>query len=302
MKISVWLMIVALCLTGCKGIKEAPIEDINKGDVTIWCDVAFQYAMDQQVTLYQHFNEQAHVKMIYLQESEILKRMMLGEVRTAILGRKLTDSEVKFLTQKDSLAPKQIIVARDATALVVSKKFSQKYITVSQLQNVELQKNGWHLVFENQQSGAVQQVLRSIGTARPGSEMFALKSANEVIDYVEKDDKAIGLIGFGVIADEDHPYTVEVLRRINILGIEVSDSTGKITDTAASQGDMAAGIYPLQRPVNYVLCNSPARVADGFVNYLARQRAAKVFLKAGIVPAVMPERMVTISTGLEAKN
>jgi len=41
----------------------------------------------------------------------------------------------------------------------------------------------------------------------------------------------------------------------------------------------------------------------GFVNYLIRNRSAKVFLKAGLIPKVMPERDFIVNTsGIEIKK
>ena len=71
----------------------------------------------------------------------------------------------------------------------------------------------------------------------------------------------------------------------------------------ASEQDIATGQYPLIRPINYILLNPSERIGMGFVNYLMRNTGAKVFLKAGVIPSVMPERdFIVNTTGIEIKK
>ena len=298
------LILLIVSLLACRSkVKEAPKENINQGRVTIWCDEAFAYAMNQQVQLYQHFYDNAVIDICYKPEVAIIRGLLQDSIRTVIIGRKLTDKEVAFLAEKDSLRPKQNVIGKDAVALLVAPQFPLSKITYPELLLAFQTNTDFHLVFDNQNSGMVQQLLKAAGSKAALPHLYALKNANDVIDYVEKDAKAIGFIGYGIIADEEHPYSQEVLKRVRILPIVVTDTAGKTYVTAASQGDLAANVYPLQRSINYVLCNNRERVADGFVNFLLRDEASKVFMKAGLVPTVIPERQITVSSdGLNARN
>ncbi|MFN8277534.1 MAG: substrate-binding domain-containing protein [Chitinophagales bacterium] len=297
-------MFLIFGLSSCKNKKvpEVPLDDIHKGEVVIWCDEALEYVMNQQVTLFEHFHEEAHLHLVYKPEAEIVQGLLNDSIRTAIIGRSLSDAERRVLMNRTALQPKEIMVARDAAALVVSKSHSAKPWPLDSLIGALSGAYPTQLVFDDNKSGFVRQLLALAGTNTAGKNMFALQSTDSVVRYVSQNTTAIGIIGFGTIADEDYPYAREILKLVNVLPVAVRDTVGRSVIVSATQGDLASGKYPLQRPVNYVLCNQPERVADGFVNFLAREKAAKVFLKSGLVPAVIPERVISVASGIEAKN
>ena len=82
--------------------------------------------------------------------------------------------------------------------------------------------------------------------------------------------------------------------KIKILSVKQKD-----TISSVSQENIYTFSYPLQQPLNMVLGNNPELVGKGFVTFLCKEKAAKIILKAGLVPNFMPSRNIIVSDELK---
>ena len=92
----------------------------------------------------------------------------------------------------------------------------------------------------------------------------------------------------------DDPGMKEIVGNIRVASVAKKDSSGTRVVYELSQSSIAAKKYPLQRKVNVVVGNIPELLGTGFVNFMYRSKASRIFLKAGLVPEKMPERQVKI--------
>ncbi len=299
-----FFLIALLSFSSCKNknIHEASIEDINKGNITILCDESFQYLMDQEVRCYENIFSNAHIQMKYLPEGEIFKSLVKDSFVTAVIARKLTEAEDKMLTNRVNLRPKQHVFARDAVAILANTSFKDSIISYETLKQLFSNNTAQiPLVFDNKQSGIVNYMF-NLNTQKNLKGAFALNSTDEVIDYLQKDDKALGFVSFAEISDRDVVKVRELLKKVKLISISQKDSTGKTIVSTASQSDIATKEYPLQRPLNYILYNEKERLGTGFVNFLFMERSERIIVKSGLIPSIMPERLVTVNTnGLSGK-
>jgi hypothetical protein len=121
----VWILIIAVVssLEGCKNrVYVDPIENINKGEITILCDQDLEYVMKQQGEVYEGLFDGSKINFVYLTEPELMKALYNREAQAAVVGRRLTEKERKDLQAIDTIIPREHLVASDALAIIVGKQ------------------------------------------------------------------------------------------------------------------------------------------------------------------------------------
>jgi ABC-type phosphate transport system substrate-binding protein len=83
-----------------------------------------------------------------------------------------------------------------------------------------------------------------------------------------------------------------MLKKVKPLALISIDSTGQSLTSIACQSDIADGSYPLVRPINFVAHTMNDIVGTGFVNFLYSERSGRIALKSGLVPTLMPQRVI----------
>ena len=125
---------------------------------------------------------------------------------------------------------------------------------------------------------------------------YAAKNLGELVSYLQKDHKGIGFIPFDRISGEHDTAARNLLKKVKVLYVSRPDSTGRIVASTACQSEIADGSYPLDRPINLISHTMEQKVGTGFVNFLNREQSGRIILKAGLVPVIMPQRIINVST------
>lgn len=298
---------VLLLITGCSQqapskFKPEPLQHGYKGIVNIAVDAGLEPIIKQQVEVFEYAYDSVDVVPLYVNEKEAIAAFKSRKTSLLILSRNLDKAERKEWEEKDTLFIRDMEVAYDAVALVGNKKYNDAQLNMAQLKSYfgNTAGSGPKLVFDDKNSSCVSEVLKALGhNAETVSEnVYALHSAQEVIDYVAKEENAIGFIPFGFVSDEDDDRVKTLLDRVKILSLRVKDKDGKEIRVSANQSDIAVGLYPLRRTITAMERftyedNKEWRLA----NFMYQERGAKIFLKAGLVPAKMPNREIIVNTG-----
>lgn len=284
----VFLTLLGLLLWGCK--EKSPTAE-NKA--VIYCDQDFKYVMELQREVYEADAVNEKISIQYMSGESVLQNLLTGKAQVAIIGRSLTAQEVKTVLKVDSVYPKELLMAKDAVALVTGKAGSLQSLNYEQfLNDLKTGNSSYNLVFDSKQSGVVRS-FDFLANAN-GKTLFALDSMDAVIDYVNAHDNAIGLLPYAKFSDEFNPEMKQLLTKIKIIPLEMIDSSGQKLRISASQSEIALNDYPLIRPINYIIANPKETASRNFINFLYKNRGAKVFLKAGLIPAIMPGRDIII--------
>jgi phosphate transport system substrate-binding protein len=297
-----------LCITAAIGLaliacsQKAPQADkvttevTHIDSITVYCDEAFRYIMEQEVAVYEHDLPDKHLQVIYKPEAEVLKVLMTDSFSTVVLGRRLRESEKDELFKKTHLMPDERCFAKDAIAIVANYDFTPDTLTYEQIGGlISNTSNQYTLVFEGNGSGVLSYMFTLFTkSAKPSA--FAAKNTEELIGYLEKDRKSIGFIPFDKVSDDDVASSRELLKKVKLLYVSAKDSTGRRLVSTASQSEIADGSYPFVRPINFISHSMDEKVGTGFVNFLYKDRAARIVLKSGLVPAIMPSRTINVNT------
>ena len=214
-----------------------------------------------------------------------------------IIGRRLREQERSEILKRTNLQAEEHTFATDAVAVVSGPGLDKDTIAFTTV--LSLLTNASHdydLVFEGNGSGVINYMFAQIANTSVHPSAFAAKNIDELADYLRKDKKAIGFIPFSRISDEHDSSATDLLKKVKVLYVSKADSTGRMISATACQSEIADGSYALDRPINLILHTMDDKVGTGFVNFLYKERSGRIILKSGLVPSIMPQRVINVNT------
>lgn len=298
---------IALFFWGCSGgSSNEPTDTPTSGEVNIVVDESFSQLFDTQIYTFQSLYDRAKVHALFLPENEALKRMIDDSCKVVVMCRDLTAEERKTF-EASNLYPKSTKIAEDAIAILVNPENPDSSITVEQVKSLLLGNDSlWSQLNKDSKLGPIQVVFDNAGSANArymqdtllagkkfGKTASAVKSNPEVVDYVSKNKGAIGFLSVNWISDRDDTLTQSFLKKVKVLAVA--------KDTGAEafkpyQAYIKTKDYPFTRDVYMINRQTRAGLGMGFVSFVAGQKGQLMILKAGLVPAVAPVRLVQINT------
>jgi phosphate transport system substrate-binding protein len=293
-----WVMILAVLFSSCKNggkIEYYPtVEEMNRGVLKVQCDESLRSIMLQQAEIFELNFPEAKIEFEFLPEQVIVENLLSGSSRTAVISRKLNEAEFKKVQAVNNIKPREHVAAKNAIAMIASSASARSNIELGELQQI-LSSGSTTVVVEGKQSNMVKPITEGLNLQNIKAQFFALNTADSVVSYVRKNNDVLGFISYAAISDENAHRTKELLKDILIMKIEMKKDSDLIA-TSANQSDIYLGDYPLVTPINYVVTDFKDKLSIGFVNFLYKPKAGRIFLHAGLVPSVMPEREVVIDT------
>ena len=267
------------------------------GEIKIAAEESFAPIIDAQLYAFHSFYKYAKINVHYAAEGEIIKELLNDSVRLVVMSRTLTESEKKtFENQK--IIPRITKIAYDAVVIIAHPDNKDSILTISQLKNriTGLDKS-YAIVFDNNQSGNARFLKEKfLGEKAFPSNCFALHSNQEVLDYVSKNEKAIGVIGVSWVSDKDDPKMLSFLKKVKVISLSTADKPLSIDEYYKPyQAYIQQGLYPLCREVYVVSREARAGLGSGFAAFLAGDKGQRMILKSGLVPATAPIRLIELN-------
>ena len=310
MKLYIALSVVLLLLfSGC-GNKPKPGEDdtLTSGTITIAVDETFRPIAEEELQVFHALTPDATVHPVYCSEVKAMKLLLADSVRLAITTRTLTPEEMNSFHSR-KFFPREIKLATDGLALIVNRQNADSLISVRDIRRIltgQVQK--WkelypasglgdiQLVFDNKNSSTVRFAVDSICKGAPLSDkdVKALKTNQQVIDYVAHTPDAIGVIGVNWLGNRSDTTNLSFRDEIRVMSVSADDVATVENSYKPYQAYLYYGNYPLARPI-YVLLNDPRNALPwGFASFLTSDRGQRIILKSGLVPATQPVRIVDV--------
>lgn len=272
---------------------------IYKGILNLGCDPDIQSAVNQEVEIFRYDHDSVEVNIRYQSEEELLQHFKQGNASTILLTRHLEEAEIERF-KKDTIYIRQLSVAYDAVAIIGHRQLDDSNLNLEILRGYFNPKgnSAVKVVFDRENKSVVSHVLQVLGYRNEVSKsVYATADPAEVINYIESHDDAIGFIPFNLVSDTDDERVKQLLKRVKILSLTAKNQQGELVRVSANQSDIATGDYPLTRTVNAI---TRFTYSDGldwlFINFMSQSRGAKIFLKAGLIPARMPERQIIVNS------
>lgn len=302
------LCVTFLVLSSCHDAGKHPDDTPTTGSITIAADETFKPVLEAEIQVFQAIYPYAHIRAVYKTETEALNDLFHDSVRLIIATRPLSSKENDAFNNR-KLFPKSLKIATDAIALIVNKEnpdtllstpvfreILQSKITRWKQVNPSSKLGDIRVVFDNKNSSTVRYMIDSICRGANISRQHAAVVTNEeVIGRVIADRNLIGVLGVSWISDIDDPKDLSFLHYIRV--VELSHDSIPTIDNAYQpfQAYMSKEWYPLTRDV-YVINSEPRTgLATGFTAFLASERGQRIILKAGILPATQPYRIIEVN-------
>ena len=233
MKISSWLLVISswfLVLMSCgdNGAKE-PTDTPTSGEVNICIDESYKPLLDAEIYTFEAFYRNAKIHTYYIPESKAIQMLLTDSCKVAILNRSLTEEEKKVFESK-KIFPIITKIAEDGVAFIVNKENDDSVFTVEQ---IKAMLSGKDSLWSGKGGGVINVVFDNTGSANArymkdsllkendfGKNVFAVKSNPDVIDYVNKNKNALGVISVNWISDSDDTLTKYFMKKVKVAAIK----------------------------------------------------------------------------------
>lgn len=290
----------------CSGdTKDKPTDTATSGEVNIVVDESFQKLFDNQIYTFEAIYKNANVNVQYLPENEALSLMINDSCKVVVMCRDITATERKSFEAKN-LFPISTKIAEDAIVLLVNPENMDTILTVDQVKSILLgndslwsqldrasKLDGIKVVFDNAGSANARYMRDTLLEGKNfSSNVFAVKSNPEVIEYVSTHKNAIGVLSVNWISDMDDSLTTNTLKKVKVVAIAKDTASEPLK---AYQAYIKTKEYPFTRSVYMINRQTRAGLGMGFVHFVAGDKGQLMILKAGLIPAIAPVRLVEVN-------
>jgi phosphate transport system substrate-binding protein len=272
----IFLLIAIVSCTGSH--KRTDTDTANSGVIHISVDESFKPVIDSQIQVFEALYPKAKIIAEYKPEAECLRDLMKDSTRMIIVTKGLTDEEAKIYKDTLSYSPQWDKVANDAVAIVVNNNSPDTILTLAKIRGILSGTTGDKeiAVFDGvRATSSVRYAIDSILKGKPfdPKKVFAVRNSQEVIDYISKNNNAIGFVGV-------------FLKKVKIAAIECEKCEGK-PYVKPYQANIMTKRYPLVRGLYYILKENYDGLGSGFANFLIYEKGQLIFRRAYLGPAKM---------------
>lgn len=294
---SLGLVAIALAtsLFSCDNeVKQENKETTTRGNIKISVDESYMPVIAQELKVFDSSYPEGHIAVAYKTEKQCLEDLFVDSARLIVVSRDLTAAE-KIVYDKNQIKIASLPVARDAIAVIVNPTSPDSFLTLGQLKQILLGKfiRQYTVVFDNAQSGTVRYMLDSLipGQQLP-SNTYAVKNNDSLLDYVAKNEHAIGFIGVSHVYDEKSTKPEgEFKKGVVVTSLKDENDTSINNFYQPYQGWIAQKKYPLYRSMYFITRDNWSGLGVGFANFLSSEAGQLIFLKARLVPLRVPLRL-----------
>lgn len=279
--------IVILFFTGgCKSkARKLPTDTMATGTIHISVDESFKPVMEEQIRVFEQSFPKAHIIADYKTEADCFKDFFNDSLnRMIIVTRGLTYDEDAYCLDSLKYYPHWDNIANDAITVIVNSKSNDTIFTLERLRDQLTGKinRNQKIVFDGMNAtSTVRFVMDSIlkGKQFDTSVVQAVRSSQQVVDYVAKTENAIGFVGISWVGNPEDSAQVQMLNNVKIgyVSCEVCDEKPYVKPMQAS---ISTRRYPLVRGLYYILKENFNGLGTGFVNFLNQERGQLIFRRA----------------------
>lgn len=306
-----WLISVCFiaALSACNSKSKDGLTDTYvSGVIRIAADASFQPIVQEEIDVFEGTFPMAGIVPRYTTEVEAINLLLKDSVRLAITTRTLTPEEINSFHSR-KFFPREIKLATDGLALIVNRQNPDTLISVRDIRRILTgEVKDWKavypksplrditVVFDNPNSSTVRFAIDSVCGGKPLSTtgVKAMKTNQQVIDYVAKTPDAVGVIGVNWLENRSDTTNLSFRDEIKVMSVSAADIATPANSFKPYQAYLFYGDYPLARPI-YVLLNDPRNALPwGFTSFLTSDRGQRIIVKSGLVPATQPVRVVDV--------
>jgi phosphate transport system substrate-binding protein len=296
-----------LFLSACGEMgKTAVNETPTRGSIRITSDESFKPIIETEVFTFTHLYTNANITPLYKPEFDVINDFMNDSVKVIVTSKKLSDYQIQYLRDTQVIV-RTTTFAWDALALVTNSNNKDTLLAYNTVKNIFLgNTRKWQeinpksklgnirIIFDNNKSGNVRyfKELFEIKDSLSGN-FFAVNSNAEVINFVSRNEDALGVVSVNWISDKDDSTSMSFINKVNVIAV----SQQYMNDGSyyrPHQGFIYDKSYPFVREIYLISRETFAGLGSGFINWACAEQGQRIVLKSGLVPATMPIRLVQV--------
>ncbi|HEY5510167.1 MAG TPA: substrate-binding domain-containing protein [Prolixibacteraceae bacterium] len=301
------LVVILTLNLQCGTRKPAEIDETpTRGTIRIIADPSFQPIVEAEIYTFTALYKYAHITPTYLSEKDLVAAFLNDSVKTVVTAWEPTAQQKELLLSTQTIA-RTTTVAYDAIALVLNKENKDSLFTYQNVNDLFTGKlNDWNqlnaksklgkivAVFDNEKSANIRYFKDEFKLpAQLPSNFYSVNNNEEVINYVEKNKSAIGMVSVNWICDREDSTNRAFSSKIKTVAV-----SQRFLDPGSFfmpvQGSILDKSYPFTRRINIVTRESFKGLGTGFISWWSGEKGQRIVLKSGLVPATMPIRLIQI--------
>lgn len=264
----------------------------QSGAIKISVDESFKPVIEQQIAVFEGNYPDSKINAEYKSEADCLKDLFYdSSTRLVITTRGLTFKEARAFQDTLHYVPRSEKIATDAIAVVTNISSSDSVFTLAGLQQLLTgnANSGKKVVFDGLSgTSSVRFVMDSILKGKPfdNQKVQAVKTSQEVLNYIATDTNAIGFVGISWIGNPEDTSQLRMLKKVKISYLEciVCKDAPYVKPT---QAGIMSRRYPLVRGLYYILKENYSGLGSGFASFLQYERGQLVFRRSYLWPAII---------------
>ena len=292
------LSLVFFGACGQKKAKDGRTDTPTSGTIQFVSDESLSPIIDEERSQFEFEYPNAHLKPLY--SDEVTGLQMIKDFKTTLLftTRKLKDSEIAYLKSKSNVIPSVFPIGYDGLAFIVNKNNSDTCITVNDIKRILLGKaTKWSDVFPGSKRGKIEVIFDNTRSATTnfvtdsilhgekfGAEIMAAKTSKEVVDFVDKNPNAIGVIGSNWLNDRRDSTNTTFKKNIHVMQVSIMDKATPMNSWKPYQAYLLDGRYPFIRTIYAIVVDPHKALPWSFANYIAGPKGQLILFKTGLLP------------------
>jgi len=302
------ILVLQLCSCGKNKKFITRTDTLTSGEALIAADESLLPVMNEEIAVFTRLNVDANIIPVYASEQDIFDLLMTDSIRLIIAARDITDAEKQHIKNLKR-TPRSQKIAIDGIALIINKENKDSLLSVYDLQKIltgEIQ--DWNaisssktkerpitVVFDRKNSSTLRFMQDSICKDKIlGSNVVAAKSNLEVLNYVAAHPHAMGVIGVNWISNPNDSTKLSFDHSIRVMSLSKDIYATEENSYKPFPAYLALEYYPLRRDIYAILTDVRGGLPAGFVSFLAGDSGQRIVLKAGLLPATRPTRLINL--------
>jgi phosphate transport system substrate-binding protein len=307
MKKGIFILLISLVWFSCNQTPNTDYgETPTRGKINIDVDESFKMLMDTQIFTFTALYKYAFITPRYKSEFDVINDFMNDSVKTIVTALKLTANQEDYLKSL-KIIPKTTHIATDALAFIIHKDNPDSLVQINNIRQIfaggisdwsqinPKNKNGRiEVVFDSNKSANARYFKEKLNLKEFPSNCYSANTNDEVINYVEKNKNAIGIISVNWISENTDSVSNNFLKRVRVIGLTSEfdpEGNSYYRPYAAYIADKS---YPFTREIYMITRETFDGLGSGFIRFVAGEKGQRIVLKAGLVPATMPIRLVQL--------
>ena len=306
MKPAVWFsVLVMLSVVSCSKRQGS---DIRSGTLTVLATESHLPLVQQLVADYRTVYPEVMITPQGTTTRAAIVEMVNDSVQCVIVDRRL-NTEERSAAESAKLKAIETEIARDGLAILVHPSNQLPALSMETLKAMVSGETAvWNKVPESKLHGVIELCLtgknsglyelltRHFFKLEHDVSLAAMATTQQgIIEYVASHPEALGIVSFAVWKDTTHPANESAKKKVRLLDLLATDTTGAPTAVRLNQRNIYDQTYPLTYSLYIYTSERMPGAAYGFSAFVAGETGQRVFLYAGLVPKTMPYRTIQLT-------